>query len=249
MRYDRHKISLESLLHVVFEFHPTKVAHPPLKNAKFRDFGKTFSIVANFVQLFFKNLKKISTAVKNHADCKNTEKTGHPPLKKLIIEKNGLLLDKVTQRCQTFEAGTARVLLGVGKKEFEKSSYTLRKRRKIEKTKKKNIGCQAGLEPSSCVHAASQLEQQLAGTKNREGFCFFLARIATHDAHTCRDSHSVSLQRSLKLSRRVFIFTAREPRKTENLLFIFWFCPSTDQKYSFFQFLDVKFEFPVIFCP
>ena len=155
----------------------------------------------------------------------------------------------MTQRCQTFEAGTARVLLGVGKKRIRKKLLHIEKTKKNRKKRRKKFGCQAGLEPSSCVHAASQLEQQLAGTKNWEGFCFFLARIATYDAQTCRDSHSVSLQRSLKLSRRVFIFTAREPRKTENLLFIFWFCPSTDQKYSFFQFLDVKFEFPVIFCP
>ena len=36
--------------------------------------------------------------------------------------------------------------------------------------------------------------QQLTGTENWEGLCFFLARIDTQEADTCRDSHSISMQ-------------------------------------------------------
>ena len=122
---------------------------------------------------FLKNLKKLSTAVKNHEDCKNTEKTGHPPLKNLIIEKTVYCLTKRLSGVKLSRQARGAFCSVLVIKEFEKSSYTLRKRRKIEKAKKKNLGCQAGLEPSSCMHAASQLEQQLAGTKTGKVFVSF----------------------------------------------------------------------------
>ena len=126
------------------------------------------------MQLFLQNLKKISTAVKNHGDCKNTEKTGHPPLKKLIIEKNGLLLDKVTQRCQTFEAGTARVLLGVGKKKvFEKSSYTMRKRRKTEKNEEKKLGARRDSNPAAACTLQASWNSSLPVLKTGKVFVSF----------------------------------------------------------------------------
>ena len=70
--------------------------------------------------------------MKNYGNSKNTEKTGHPPLKKLVIEKkNDLLHDKVTSRHQIFVVGKAYGFLGVRAKRIPK------KRVHNEKTKKK----------------------------------------------------------------------------------------------------------------
>ena len=68
--------------------------------------------------------------MKNYGDCKNTEKTDHPPLKKFILEKNDLLLPKETQRCQTFVAGKVHVLLDI------RVASVPKKPRSGEKTKK-----------------------------------------------------------------------------------------------------------------
>ena len=70
--------------------------------------------------------------------------------------------------------------------------------------------------------------------KNLKFFCFFLVRIESSVAHTCRDYHCMCVQQSLKFSQWVSIFTAWKPKKTENPLFIFWLGPSSEAKYSFF---------------
>ena len=117
---------------------------------------------------------------------------------KLLIEKHDLLHDKVTSRHQIFVVGKAYGFLGVRAKRIPKKPVH------NEKTKKKNRkkwGWRAGPKLGSYVHCVSQLEQQLTGTENWEGFCIFLARIDTQDADTCRDSHSISMQRSLKFSQ------------------------------------------------
>ena len=118
------------------------------------------------------------------------------PSKNSLSKKNDLLHDKVTSRHQIFVVGKAYGFLGVRAKRIPK------KRVHNEKTKKKQKKqvWRAGPELGSYVHCARQLDQQLTGTENWEGFCIFLARIDTQDADTCRDSHSISMQRSLKVS-------------------------------------------------
>ena len=76
-----------------------------------------------------------------------------------------------------------------------------------------------------------------------------LARISSDNAHIYTHSYFIYAQRPLKFSGRTFIFTARNTRKTENLLFVFWSCPSSAQKYLLFQFSDARFEILSIFCP
>ena len=96
------------------------IAHPSIKNAKFRDFGTNLSIADYFVPLFSKNFLKISPCVKNFGASENTQKFRHPPLKKSIIEKNDLLCDKATQRFQTFVTGKAYVFVGMCAKRIPK---------------------------------------------------------------------------------------------------------------------------------
>ena len=99
----------------------------------------TFRLSLTLWHCFLNILKKFPY-VKNYGNSKNTEKTGHPPLKKLIIEKNDLLHDKVTSRHQIFVVGKAYSFLGVRAKRIPKKPVHNEKTKK----KQKKIGVAGG---------------------------------------------------------------------------------------------------------
>ena len=116
---------------------------------------------------------------------------------------------------------------------------------KLEKKRKKKLGRGWVSNQGPRIFSFRRLQ-----TLKSDSVIFIsLARISSDNAHIYTHSYFIYAQRPLKFSGRTFIFTARNTRKTENLLFVFWSCPSSAQKYLLFQFSDARFEILSIFCP
>lgn len=76
---------------------------------------------------------------------------------------------------------------------FKQSNWVAKKRRKTEKREKERSP--GGFEPGSYVHWTCQSPAAIYRNWETRSFWFFFMRIYTHDLHTCRDSHSITLPR------------------------------------------------------